>query len=619
MRRPVLVAVVGVLLVSLYVAPFAVGSTASPHPVPFGETVESGLSVASVRSVQADGGVVPKAQVSYAQYEPVVGYYGVESAVETFQRDGRDQRFGPPIAVFVSDFSGTTPSPTENGYVNVSSDPGWVDARDAHFVVSESGESVVVPFSDRSEADAYATRVDGAVWDWNRLVSTLAVDRGAPDYESRVADRSATATTTADSLRQLTDRPVSVVVGDDAPTIVDAVERAPPNTTVVVPEGTYTTQVSIEKPVTLRGSGVETVVDGGGNGSVLTVNASGVAITDLRITGVGTATIDVEGDAEGWDSVVERTYGRGDAGVAILGGSRVLVSRVRVVTPSNGVLVRDADDVVVSNVTVRGDPAPGAGYMGVMAMRSPVVVQDSTFAGGLDAVYAHRADGLVVRNSTMRDARFGVHLMFTSDALVADNVVRDTSTGVVVMTRPSGIALVGNDVRESNHGIVTAGADSYVARNVLVDDGVGLKIGSRTSSYTENVVARNDVGVEAASFVASNRVVGNDFVANGRHARATSGPLRLWSSTDSGNYWDTAVGLGPDGSLSRPYRPTDPLDARLDERGTTTLARSPALTALRALQGAVPGMRAGGIVDSHPEPDPVNPALVEQALNDSLP
>jgi nitrous oxidase accessory protein NosD len=416
----------------------------------------------------------------------------------------------------------------------------------------------------------------------------------------------------------MVDRPVSVVVGDDAPTVAAAIDVAPPNTTVVVPTGTYTERVEISKPLTLRGHGSETLLSGDGQGTVVTVNATGVAVTDLRIEGVGTETLDTGGDAEGWDSIVERTYGRGDAGVAVVDGSRVVVSRVHVDTPSNGILVRDADDVVVTNVTVRGDPTGGAGYMGVMAMRSPVVVRDSEFSGGLDGVYAHRADGLVVQNSTMRDARFGVHLMFTSDALVAGNAARNTSTGVVVMTRPSGNAVVGNDVRASSHGVVTAGADSYVARNVLVDNDVGLKIGSRTSLYRHNVVARNGVGVEATSFVASNRVVGNDFVDNDRHARAPAGPLRLWATADAGNYWDTAVGLGADGSLSRPYRPTDPLDARLDEPGTTTLARAPVLVGLRALQGAVPGMRTGGIVDTHPEPTPVNPARIEQAEDASL-
>ena len=612
MRRPVLLAVVVVVVVSLYVAPFTVATTTTPDPVPFGETVQSGLSTATVRSAQANGSVVPKAQITYAQYKPVVGYYGVEQAVDSLRRDGRDRRFGPPTSIYVSDFSGTNPRPTTDGYVSVTSDPRWVTSADASFVVSESGRSAVVPFSDTADAETYASRVDGAVWNWEQLVSNLSIESRDSDYDSWVTDRTARADDTTSSLRRLADRRVSVVVGEDAPTVAAAVSLAPPNTTVFVPAGRYTTPVTISKPVTLRGVGSRTVLDGSGRGTVVRVNASDVVVTDLRIDGVGTETIDVDGNASGWDSIVERTYGRGDAGIAVTGGDRVFVADVHVDTPSNGVLVRDADEVVVSNVTVRGNPTPGAGYMGVMAMGSPVVVRNSTFSGGLDGIYAHHSDGLVVQHNAVEDGRFGVHLMFTSDALVADNTVRNTSAGIVVMTRPSGNAIVGNDVRASSHGVVTAGADSYVARNVLTDNRVGLKIGSRTSLYRHNVVAGNEVGVEATSYVASNRVVANDFVDNRRQARATAGPLRLWSGDEAGNYWDTALGLGPDGSLSRPYRPTDPLDANLDEPGTTTLSRSPALAGLRALQGAVPGMRTGGIVDDYPEPDPVNPDLLNR-------
>jgi nitrous oxidase accessory protein NosD len=179
-------------------------------------------------------------------------------------------------------------------------------------------------------------------------------------------------------------------------------------------------------------------------------------------------------------------------------------------------------------------------------------------------------------------------------------------TGLVVMTRPARNALVGNDVRESTHGIVTAGADSYVADNVLVDNRVALKIGSRSSRYEGNVLARNDVGVTAANFVASNRVVGNDFLDNDDHVRVVAGPRRVWSAGGRGNYWDTAdAGRGGVVAADRPYSPTDAVTADLHRPGHLALARSPAYLALEALRGAVPGMRDGGVVDESPAPEPV--------------
>jgi nitrous oxidase accessory protein NosD len=607
--------VVALVVVGLYVAPFAVDATDSPDPVRFGETVRTGLTTETVRSAQSRGHVVPKVQTFYAQYQHVVGYYGVESYVATATREGRDRRFGPPVAVYVTDFVGTNPRPAADGFLKLDDGtrPSWIPATDATYaVVDAAGREgpTVVPFSTATDAHAFADAHDGRVRSWRDLLSSLEVPEERGDRAVRWPDeRDRTANATVAGVTPMLDRPVSVVVGEDAPTIQAAVREAPPNTTVYVPPGRYEERVTLSKPLTLAGAGADTVVDGAGEGTVIVVESPGVAVASMRLTGVGNETVSVTGNASGWDSIVEQTYGRGDAGVAFMNTSRALVADVTVSTPSNGLLFRDTERAVVTNVTVRGHADEATGYMGVMAMRSPVVVQHSTFVDGLDAVYAHRANGLVVRDSEMRDARFGVHLMFTSGALLANNTVREMDTGLVVMTRPARNAVVGNDVRESTHGVVTAGGDSYVADNVLVDNRVGLKIGSRSSLYEGNVLAGNDVGVTAANFVASNRVVGNDFLDNGEHVRILAGPRRVWSVDGRGNYWDTAAaGRGGVVAAGRPYSPADPVTADLHRPGRLTLARSPAYLALDALRGVVPGMREGGVVDESPAQSPVNAA-----------
>ncbi|WP_246985839.1 NosD domain-containing protein [Halorientalis marina] len=600
----------GVAVLGLFVLPFVIGpGGTTPEPVRFGETIRTGLSSETVRVARAAGHTIPKAQVFYAQSEFVVGYYGVASFARSTARDGRTRRLGPPVAIYVSAFSTARPRLTRDGFLNTSFEtrPTWIDASDAHYVVvSTEARTAVVPFTDAATAARFAARENGTVHPWrtvrDRFDEAASVDR--PEWPAR---RSARANATVAAVDPLLDRPVSTVVGRDAPTIQGAVREAPPNTTVRIPPGRYAERVRVTKPLTLRGAGVDTHLGGNGSGTVVTLASSHTAVADLRISGVGTTRIDLRDDTRtrDWDSKVEQTYGRGDAGIAVIGGDRTLVDSVTIETPSNGLLYRNGSRAVVDDVVVRGDPTPNQGYMGVMAMGTPVVVQRSTFRGGLDGVYAHRADGLVVRDSTMGRQRFGVHLMFTSGTLLANNTVRDAQTGLVVMTRPSGNALVGNDVRDSNHGIVTAGARSSVVDNTLVDNRVGLTIGTRTSRYTGNVVAGNEVGVRAENYVASNRLVGNDFLDNDRQVRATEGMARVWSTPRRGNYWDTTVTVGSD-RLPRPYAPLDAVDATLREPGRVTLARSPVRLAGDLLAQLVPGMRASGVVDRHPADAPLN-------------
>ncbi len=258
-------------------------------------------------------------------------------------------------------------------------------------------------------------------------------------------------------------------MGRDAPTIQAAVDAAPPNTTVLVPAGTYREEVRIAKPVTVRGQNASLV--GSGNGTVVRVTADRVTLTGLAISGVGNATLNRTTRTEGtdgtggWDTKILHSYGGGDAGVAAVNASSLLVADVTVETPANGILLRRSEGTVVRDVTVNGTAEWRDGFMGVIAMNAPVVVQDSTLRGGRDGVYLHRAHGTVVRNNTFLSGRFGTHLMYTSDTLVADNRARgQLYSGIVVMTEPTGNAVVGNDVRHSGSGIATAGSRSTSPR-----------------------------------------------------------------------------------------------------------------------------------------------------------
>jgi nitrous oxidase accessory protein NosD len=633
--RPVLVGLLVVLLVAAAAFVPQVGGDAggSYDPVAFEDTVKLGLTDAAAVEVRASNRTVPQGQVFYSQYRYVVGYYGVEALVSDLQRPGRERQVGRPLAVFVTAYEGTELRVNDDDELYIPSTTpatvSWVPADSATYVVGSEARTpageVVVPFQTaaaaREFADAHGGRVLG--WDAVRDLDLPGIEATRDRMRTAVAERTGWADRQSAAAHALLDRPVSVVVGEDAPTLAAAVEQASPNTTVRLPPGTYEANVTVSKPLTLRGAGNDTHLLGDGNGSVVRVHSPGVAVADLRVTGVGNSTSpDVRPEDTGeWDYAVQMGYGYGDAAVSVVESDGVLVSNVWTRTPANGVLVRDSDGVVVANVTVVGSGEWQDGFMGVMSMRARPVVQDSTFVGGRDGVYMHLSDGLVVRDSRMVGMRFGVHEMYSSDILVANNTVRETDVGLITMTRPRGNALVDNDVRESGAGIAISGSATYVAGNVLVDNRYGLQIPSETSLYEHNVVAYNEIGVRATALLPSNTVVANDFVGNDRPVVAPLGPLRVWTVDGEGNYWDTAPGRDRDGdgTLERAYRPTGAVDGRVGRvPGAETLARSPAVAGLRTLQEAVPGLRSRGAVDLAPSVSPGRPTVVER-LNATRP
>jgi nitrous oxidase accessory protein NosD len=346
------------------------------------------------------------------------------------------------------------------------------------------------------------------------------------------------------------------------------------------------------------------VLLGDGNGTVLEFHADRSAVTDLRVAGVGDSTSGNLSRAGNWEETIRLAYAVADAGVRFVGANDSLVADVGVRTPANGVVFVDSDGGVVRDSRIVGETPSRAGFMSALAFRSRIVVQESQFHGGRDAVYTHRSHGLVVRDNRIRTVRFGVHEMYTSRSLVRNNTVRDADIGLVVMTRPTGNALVDNTVAGGVTGLSTAGSRSYVADNLVFDTKYGVHTATTDTRYTGNLLAGNRYGLRAGSLLPSDRVSGNDFVDNRRHIKARSlGSLQVWTVAERGNYWTGAPGLDRDGdgTLDRSFRPTGPVDGlayRVD--GGPALARAPAVALLRGTRTAVPGFQRAGVLDTAP-------------------
>ncbi|KAB1189033.1 MULTISPECIES: NosD domain-containing protein [Haloferax] len=619
--------VAGVVTVVLVLASvsFVIPASGAVSPVPFDDTVKTGGTAVDSRLSEVEGFEVPIAQVHFSQYRYVIGYYDVTTAAADVSSAESARQFGDPLAVFVSDYASVTPLVDDDGYLRTKHNrtTGWVEASDASFVVDSGARvptgPIVVPFSDPSAATSFADEYGGDVVDWQTLRerSESPLSTRLDAFDASVSDHQNWVNQTTAASDSLFDRPVSTVVGEDAPTIEAAVESAPANTTVYVPAGTYSVDtISLNRSITLVGDGPDTRLVGDGNGTVVHVRADRAAVGSLAISGVGdvgTRRVRATNESVDWDTRVQLAYGRGDAGIVLDGANESTVRDVTIDTPSSGVIVRESADSVLANMTVQGAETASEGFMGVVLIGERSVVENSTFLDGRDGVYTHRADGSVVRNNHMEDGRYGVHQMYTSNMLVADNVVRENRVGVIIMTRPVGNLVVGNDVRDSDFGFIPAGSDTYVADNVFADNEYGMDVSGDRQVYTRNVVVGNDVGVRGSSTFPTNVVVGNDIVDNDVQVESTLGPMRTWTREGDGNYWGDLPleDTDGDGVYDRAFQPSGPVDAELGrDSAALTLSRSPMMDALRRARDDVAGLRGSGVVDAAPRTNPVQPDVV---------
>lgn len=245
-----------------------------------------------------------------------------------------------------------------------------------------------------------------------------------------------------------------MVVGEDAPNVSAAVAAAQPNTTVYLSPGIYgTDDLTIDKSITLAGAGNETILRGNDNRSIVHLRADRAAVRGLRIDGVGgvgSRRLEMRNGSENWATSVRLAYGYGDAGVVLDGSNGSVVSNVTIETNASGIIARESDRSVIDNVTVYGAATSDEGFMGATLIGARRVVQDSTFVGGRDGVYTHRADGSVIRRNRLEGGRYGTHEMYTSHTLVANNVARGVDGGVLVPT-------------------LTADQPTFLAQNCAVD------------------------------------------------------------------------------------------------------------------------------------------------------
>jgi nitrous oxidase accessory protein NosD/nitrous oxide reductase accessory protein NosL len=625
------VAVAGLVVLAGVLTPFAVqGDTGAVPAVPMEQTKSTGVPESVVVRAHESALAIPKGQVFFSQYRYAVGYYGVSSLVAGLQANTA-RELGRPLTVYVADFSGTDVTVGEDGLLRASTggDTDWVAAADAYFVVDSDAriptrDHAVVPFSDRADAEAFASEHGGRVDRWPAVqrLDVGAAQRSAAAWERVTERRRDRANRTARRSLRLLDRPVSVTVGANQ-SLSAAIRAAPPNTTVELAAANYSVaDLRVDKPVTIRGQGANrTRLVGDGNGTVVSANASRVALADLAIAGVGpvrnrdaenVTDVPVSEDSFKYDYWV--THGYGDAGVVFTESTGSLVTDVQLSTPANGVIARNSPNLTVSNLTVRGTRDWQDGFLGVSILGAPALVEDSTFYGGKVGVYAHDTDSFAVRNNTMEGMLVGVFSVYAQGAFAANNDVSDTWVGVYVHDRSNRNVVVGNEIENSRNGVLAYGRTSYVASNVLTHNRNGLVVQGQFAVYRRNVVAYNRVGLRVLSLFPTNRVAANDVAHNTRYADAGArNVLHVWQ----GNYWRGAPGVDSDGDgvLSRPFHVTGPVGAvSAHAAGAPTLARAPALQLVQALQQTVPGLRTGGVTDAQPRAAPVRPAVLERVV-----
>ncbi|MGI9585722.1 MAG: NosD domain-containing protein, partial [Acidimicrobiia bacterium] len=204
--------------------------------------------------------------------------------------------------------------------------------------------------------------------------------------------------------------------GDDASAtdLQAIIDNAAPGATINLGSGDYVGGVTIDKPLSLIGTGT-TVIDGGGVGTVVEITAPDVTIENVTIRGSG-ASLDRE-----------------DAGVSA-GNERTTIRNSRFEDVLFGIFLRASpDSVIQDNVIGAKDVFIANRGDGIRLWESErSIVENNVIEGGRDTVFWFTNE-VVVRGNQVSDGRYGLHFMYSDGAVIEDNVLNGNSVGAFMM------------------------------------------------------------------------------------------------------------------------------------------------------------------------------------------
>jgi len=298
------------------------------------------------------------------------------------------------------------------------------------------------------------------------------------------------------------------------------IDAAPVGATVAVEGGTYLGPIHIDKPVHLVGKGWP-VLDGGGQGTVVTITADGASISGFVIRGTG------------WNPSQE------PAAVKVDRAKGVTISGNRIRDAFFGIYLIDADGALVEGNDLRLAPDVDVlrrGHGVYLWEVSGATLVGNTIRYSADGFYLDHADDNRIANNVVEHGRYGVHLMYSHDVEVVGNVLKGNLAGVVDMFSHR-LLLQDNDILD-NRGATGIGVlvkdsdDLFAVGNRIVGNVYGMTADNSPQSvgatviFQRNLVAFNRVGAGLLPNAPAT-LFENAFVDNGIQVQALGTGIRM--------------------------------------------------------------------------------------------
>lgn len=378
--------------------------------------------------------------------------------------------------------------------------------------------------------------------------------------------------------------------------IANAVEKAQANDTIIIKSGTYKEfNIQITKPLNLIGIG-NPVIDGEDKGEIITIQADGVTVKNLKIINVGTS------------------YTADYAAVRVVKSKDFLIENLQLEKLFFGIYLEKAESGKVLNNTIRGDAEEeyNSGNGIQLWYCKHIEVRGNSVQRVRDGIYLEFSENIEISdNESLHNLRYGLHFMFSNYDTYENNVFQNNGAGVAVMFSKF-IKMKGNEFKQ-NWGTASFGLllkeiyDSEISNNTFEENTVGINIeGSNRINYEHNDFRNNGWAVKVRGACYTNIFKNNNFLNNSFEISYNS---NLNDNEFNHNYWSEYTGydLDHNGIGDVPYRPVKLFSYIVNRTPETIiLLRSLFIDIIDFSEKVSPVFTPDNLKDEHPLLKPVS-------------
>ena len=318
-----------------------------------------------------------------------------------------------------------------------------------------------------------------------------------------------------------------------------AIDSAAPYSTLKLPAGIYKGNITLNKPLTIIAKENGVVIQGSGEGSVVTITSSHVRIKNLTISGSG--------------SRMDRI----DSGVSVKKATNCEIDSCKIIDCLYGIDMNMLSNSTITNnyITSKKLDLSLRGNALKMYYSHNNLIENNMIKNSRD-VTLNYSNNNIFKTNTFENNRFATHVSLSHNNTFDKNVYRYNSVSIMVMGAKE-MKVLHNTIKSSKGaagiGVVITGVSNFVfEHNILKFNAKAIYIdGQEKSKGIKRYINHNEISYngEALHFHASikdntityNKIFGNidDVVKDVEGSFAPSNIVEY-------NYWDRYVGFDRD-------------------------------------------------------------------------